>query len=37
VAGTRDEAVKRHTPVHDYLAAHFTAAILGRHRTAGAS
>ena len=29
VAGTRDEAVKRHTPVHDYLAAHFTAAILG--------
>jgi hypothetical protein len=29
VAGTRDEAIKRHTPVQDYLAAHFTAAILG--------
>src|SRR4029453_17623474 len=29
VAGTCDEAVKRHTPVHDYLAAHFNVAILG--------
>src|SRR3954470_12598328 len=28
VTGTRDEAVKRHTPVHDYLAAHFPTTIL---------
>src|SRR4051794_28873282 len=29
MAGTGDEAVKRHTPVHDNLAAHLTTAIPG--------